>query len=1836
MISSMHEYLARARAAAAEKAKSQEEERPSSAEDVAAAAGAVADTPRPKPKLAQRSTQAATSTATAKRAVTPIFVDDDSTPTPSSAESTPRSSSGSGATGFTVLGEQEHMKTRLTMYLGAIETMCKRQLFGWMPDLLAAAKMKYAAPVSYIRAFGGRPYERIPEEIIGQLSTILDTAETKKKMHGKKRARGSGEGEEAVEEDASVEPAVESAAVAVESAATVEPAAVVVEPAVEPVHELELEEEESEEGQEEEEEEEEEPEAKRKRGRPRKDGEEKKKKQKRESKKQTAAAATARHKKQKDADSEEVQLSDLSGAACMPVYFLRYPSALLHAIREVISNPFDARAEGRPVTRIWYDVDPKTGWVSVVNDGSYIELEPYVISEDMIQRASADDLHRIRAYEGRIIARIAVETNYAGSKFSKQDDESVARAGRNGLGLKIVNAVSHAFEIFVWDGKGRAYTARWEDHIKHLKYEKLTEYEMPEDDVEGADDDGADESVSEQKKRGKKKTLGPVKGSPPPWVGAPAFSSYIPAPTLDLPLPKLLPGKPFFGVRFLPDYLNLGVDRALNPVAVVHRTDRPRFSEPDMQEAVERYEQTGVNSDADEDEDEGEGEKKMHPLLVAAMESVAWETVAGCGCAGAVRVMVRGRTLPFRSPADMLASIVWTNRGERKPRILSHTFEFPGGNRVSFSIALAPPVVARPDGNYGPGSDRVAIGIVNSQRCDSGSHMDYVINAISHAIRTNVTKKKGSASLSHLVSAPRIQGLFAIVVEAHVRNPTYSDQTKATLHSRISGGLARFSDSSSPILPEAMQAFVTAATMNKLVEDAEAIETADLKKAARANARVLQTTLANGQLRRTVHVPKYSHAALAGVPGKSLGCTLILTEGDSAKGLAMSGLEALDADTRRTFGVFPLKGNAITARRASMRDLLENDEAKHLAAILGLIIGQDYSKPGALERALNYGRVMIFSDQDSDGHKIAASVVDLMDCMFSDGTKAGGFVRLASAISPFKSFVWRFATPIVRGSSSSSSKSSAPATLKFMTESAFSTWKDAHPDEVGRYSWKYYKGLGTSSNTEAKEYFRNIGTCAFALEHGGAVSDRIMAVMFDSRLVAHRKALAMYPHALRELDWTSGAVPVHSYVLQTAMAYLRKFLHRHMPGIDGFKRSQRQVLSGALMLPRYKGTLRALETRGSAGAVKVSQIVPAISSEVSYHHGEAAMFGTLIGMAQVFAGTQQIPLFSAEGQFGSRIGGPSEASDPRYIFTRLLDDVAQAVLNTDEMPVLHRCLVDERVAEPICFAPPIPGPLINGCDGIATGWSTAIPPFRVRDLIALTRRYIAILRAAGGEVYISRSDRPPAPPMHVEESQIVAIDRQSYRAAVEASIEEVELKIRKKTTSTAADASAGADYHEKLMQALRTLRAHASEAGDEEDDDSSSSSSSSSFRELEFEHARRSLTDRAEVKEELSVWSREVEDTLVPWWDLHAGEVVKTEKGGFCALGRYSVDLEEARVTITELPPGVWTEPFVTEIREKFVIRSRALAYSTAAASLDKGGETKAEDDIKKQKKREDRAFIKDLDVDKAATYASITLHCARDRLQPLLEGAIEHTPSRRNESAVEELRVALTKAGLDPETTQVFRNVRESFSGSAASWTRYPLLEKVLGLAKPISISNMQIFDAHHRLRHMRTLADFWEPCADAKLSAILAKLRSRYYELDLQARRLAEQARFATAIAIDRTLDIRNMPRADLEAYLRAERYATDQQLRDGAEATEEIDQEEETAAAADTWSYLRLDLMSITKERVEKLLRSVREAEAERDALLKRSIYDVWTEELDALEGKIAELAVYKIRTVFGANA
>ena len=175
---------------------------------------------------------------------------------------------------------------------------------------------------------------------------------------------------------------------------------------------------------------------------------------------------------------------------------------------------------------------------------------------------------------------------------------------------------------------------------------------------------------------------------------------------------------------------------------------------------------------------------------------------------------------------------------------------------------------------------------------------------------------------------------------------------------------------------------------------------------------------------------------------------------------------------------------------------------------------------------------------------------------------------------------------------------------------------------------------------------------------------------------------------------------IHRDLVNFSLADLRRSV-AHM--CDGLKPSQRKVMYAC-----FKKNLRE--------EMKVAQLAAYVSEKTSYHHGEVSLADTIVKLAHDYVGSNNMNYLEPCGQFGTRLMGGKDASQTRYIFTRLTPD-ARKLFDPRDDPVLNYLQDDGKSIEPEYFVPVIPTVLINGTEGIGTGFSTNIPPFNPRDII---------------------------------------------------------------------------------------------------------------------------------------------------------------------------------------------------------------------------------------------------------------------------------------------------------------------------------------------------------------------------------------------------------------------------------------------------------------------------------------------------------------------------------------
>jgi DNA topoisomerase-2 len=542
-----------------------------------------------------------------------------------------------------------------------------------------------------------------------------------------------------------------------------------------------------------------------------------------------------------------------------------------------------------------------------------------------------------------------------------------------------------------------------------------------------------------------------------------------------------------------------------------------------------------------------------------------------------------------------------------------------------------------------------------------GKHVDKVVSSIIGDFCEVAAKKKV------VVKPGQLKDSVVFFVNATIVNPAFDSQTKETLTTPA----AKFG---SVFKCEKMVAqLVKLGLLDEAMAILDAKANKDVKKTDGSKKRVLRG------------MPKLVDALWAGT-AKSGECTLILTEGDSAATSAITGLSVVG---REKWGVFPLKGKMLNVRDVSADKFAKNEELTAIKKILGL----EQSKVYKDLKTLRYGRVMVMADQDLDGSHIKGLLMNLFHAEWPALMQAG--------------FICSLATPLLKATRRNEVRS-------FYSAAEFEAWK-----AQGHTGWhlKYYKGLGTSTDEEAKEWFQNLHEIKYTWD---AETDECMSMAFSKKRADDRKRwLADYDPQRMLVVGDGGKVLYSRFIHDELIHFSNADNIRSLASIvDGLKPSQRKIVFGCLK-------------RGLRAEVRVAQLAGYVSEHAAYHHGEASLTGAITSMAQQFVGANNINLLAPKGQFGSRLQGGKDAASGRYIHTHL-ESIVDTILRKEDSTILKHIDDDGLLVEPETYFPVVPLLVINGCIGIGTGFSTDIPPHNPEEVVGLLRDRLEGRRATLG------------------------------------------------------------------------------------------------------------------------------------------------------------------------------------------------------------------------------------------------------------------------------------------------------------------------------------------------------------------------------------------------------------------------------------------------------------------------------------------------------------------------
>ena len=475
------------------------------------------------------------------------------------------------------------------------------------------------------------------------------------------------------------------------------------------------------------------------------------------------------------------------------------------------------------------------------------------------------------------------------------------------------------------------------------------------------------------------------------------------------------------------------------------------------------------------------------------------------------------------------------------------------------------------------------VSFVNSVATTSGgSHVNHVTDQIVNKLLDIVKKKnKGGAQLK----PNQIRNHIFIFVNALIVNPAFTSQTKEQLTTKPSQ-FGRKCVISDDFMKKIAKTEVVTNIMSFAQQKADQI----LKKS-------------DGNKRSRMNNPKLTDANKAGTKDGHM-CTLILTEGDSAKGLAMAGRSVVGPDL---FGVFPLRGKLLNVRDASIDQISKNAEIQNIKNFLGLKHKQIYTDT----RGLRYGHLMIMTDQDHDGSHIKGLLINFLQVQFPSLLK-------------LPEFLVEFITPIIKvykGDPKNPSQSRA-----FFTMPEYYAWRETHAHERG-WEHKYYKGLGTSTTEDAQEYFNDLDKHHKEFHTMKDDEPGLIELAFSKKKADERKEWLRQFKPGTFLDHSTKKITYTDFINKELILFSMADNIRSIPSVvDGLKPGQRKVLFTC-----FKRNLKK--------DMKVVELAGLISGLTAYQHGDTSLQQTIVGLAQTFVGSNNINCLEPSGNFGSRLQG---------------------------------------------------------------------------------------------------------------------------------------------------------------------------------------------------------------------------------------------------------------------------------------------------------------------------------------------------------------------------------------------------------------------------------------------------------------------------------------------------------------------------------------------------------------------------------------------------------------------
>ncbi|EPB79848.1 DNA gyrase/topoisomerase IV, A subunit [Ancylostoma ceylanicum] len=505
----------------------------------------------------------------------------------------------------------------------------------------------------------------------------------------------------------------------------------------------------------------------------------------------------------------------------------------------------------------------------------------------------------------------------------------------------------------------------------------------------------------------------------------------------------------------------------------------------------------------------------------------------------------------------------------------------------------------------------------NGKLVEGGKHVDHIVDQL-----VNIIKPLVDSQLKTGIKKIVIKNQLCVFVNALIENPAFSSQTKDVLTTA-----ARDFGSKCVCDAATVQTWaVESGLVDELTSEAQAKEGRPARKM-------------KPKVEDLSDIVKLEDANWAGDITHSQDCRLLITEGDSAKALAVAGLEVVGRDR---YGVFPVMGKFMNVSGMSKEKATASKEVNHLMRILGLKYGENYLIPENRAR-LRYGGIIILTDQDEDGSHIKGLIINFLHTFWPELLQNG--------------FIQSFMTPLLKARRGSE-------TLSFYSMDEFKKWKGSTED-ADKYTIKYYKGLGTSTSKEAREYFSNFEKHLINFRYEDEKDDETIRMAFDKRRSDDRKR------------WITERLQADDIMDNSSMneATYKEFVDNEL-----FRYSLLDLRIYPLKTKNYRG-FAVLPQH------KLQQKPAKLTRSHALHY-----------------------LFEQDR-------------------TTYYSPITRLVFPPADDELLNYLQEENQLIEPDWYCPIVPMVLVNGAEGIATGWSTRVLSHDIREIIDNVRRLID-----GGEV----------------------------------------------------------------------------------------------------------------------------------------------------------------------------------------------------------------------------------------------------------------------------------------------------------------------------------------------------------------------------------------------------------------------------------------------------------------------------------------------------------------------